>query len=158
MDNNNQDKIPITQEGLEEIKKDYEELVNVKRPEAVKRVSETRTIGDLTEDNEHLQAKQTLSFIEGKISELSEVIKNAEIIGQNSQKPNQVNLGCQVTVEGDGQSLVYHLVGEWEADPAQMKISHQSPLGQSLMGKKVGDQVKVEAPAGKIVYTIKKID
>jgi transcription elongation factor GreA len=158
MDNNNQDKIPITQEGLEEIKKDYEELVDVKRPEAVKRVAETRTIGDLTEDNEHLQAKQTLSFIEGKISELGEVIKNAEIINQGSQKPNQVNLGCRVTVEGDGQSLVYHLVGEWEANPAQMKISHQSPLGQSLMGKKVGDQVEVEAPAGKIVYTIKKID
>jgi len=158
MDNNNQNKIPITQEGLDEIKKDYDELVDLKRPEAVKIVAETRTIGDLTEDNEHIQAKQTLSFIDGKISELGEVIKNAEIINQGSKNPTQVNLGCRVTVEGDGQSLIYHLVGEWEADPAEMKISHQSPLGQSLLGKKVGDKVEVEAPAGKIVYTIKKID
>jgi len=158
MDNNNQDKIPITKEGLEEIKKDYDELVNLKRPEAVKRVAETRTIGELIEDNEHTQAKQALSFIDGKISELGEVISNAQIINQGSKKPTQVNLGCRVTVEGKGKSVIYHLVGEWEADPTSMKISHKSPLGQSLLGKKVGDKVEVEAPAGKIVYTIKKIN
>ncbi|NIO20586.1 MAG: transcription elongation factor GreA, partial [Candidatus Aenigmarchaeota archaeon] len=111
---------------MEEIKKDYEELTKVKRPGAVKKVADTRTIGDLTEDNEHTQAKQALSFIDGKISELEEVIKNAEIINQGSKNPSQVNLGCRVTVEGDGKSLIYHLVGEWEADPAEMKISHKS--------------------------------
>ena len=77
---NNQNKIPITKEGLEGIKKEYNELVNAKRLEAVKRVAETRTIGDLTEDNEHIQAKQNLAFIDGKISELGEVINNAQII------------------------------------------------------------------------------
>ncbi len=158
MDKNNQDKIPITKEGLEEIKKDYEELTKVKRPGAVKKVADTRTIGDLTEDNEHTQAKQALSFIDGKISELEEVIKNAEIINQGSKNPSQVNLGCRVTVEGDGKSLIYHLVGEWEADPAEMKISHKSPLGQSLLGKKVGEKIEVEAPAGKIIYTIREIN
>jgi len=155
---NNQDKIPITKEGLKEIQEEYDKLVNVKRPEAVKRVAETRTIGDLTEDNEHTQAKQALSFVDGRVSELGEVIKNAQIISQGSKKHMQVNLGCRITVTGGGKTLVYHLVGEWEADPAEMKISHKSPLGQSLLGKKVGDKVKVEAPAGKIVYTIKKID
>jgi len=158
MDNNNQDKIPITKEGLKEIREEYEELINLKRPEAVKRVAETRTIGDLTEDNEHTQAKQALSFVDGKIGELGEVINKAQIINQGSKKPSQVNLGCRVTVEGKGETVVYHLVGEWEADPTAMRISHQSPLGQSLLGKKVGDKVEVEAPAGKIVYTIKKID
>lgn len=158
MDKNNQDKIPITKEGLEEIKKDYEELISIKRPEAVKRVADTRTIGDLTEDNEHTQAKQALSFVDGKISELDEVIKNAEIIDQGGKSTNQINLGCRVTVKGDGKTLVYHLVGEWEADPTEMRISHKSPLGQSLLGKKVGEKIEVEAPAGKIVYTIKKIE
>lgn len=155
---NNQNKIPITKEGLKEIKKEYDQLVAIKRPEVVKRVAETRTIGDLTEENEHTQAKQSLSFIDGKISELGEVISNAQIINEGHQSCNQVNLGCKVTVEDKGKSQVYHLVGEWEADPMAMKISHQSPLGQSLMGKKVGDKVEVKAPAGKIVYTIKKID
>lgn len=155
---NNQDKIPITKEGLKEIQEEYDQLVSIKRPEAVKRVAETRTIGDLTEDNEQTQAKQALSFVDGKISELGEVIKNAQIISQGSRKHKQVNLGCQVTVSGGGKTLVYHLVGEWEADPTEMKISHKSPLGQGLLGKKVGDKVEVEAPAGKIVYTIKKID
>lgn len=154
---NNQDKIPITKEGLKEIKEEYNQLVNIKRQEAVKRLAETRTLGDLTEDNEHTQAKQALSFIDGKISELGNVIKNAQIIGQSRKSPNQVNLGCQVTVEDRGKIQVYHLVGEWEADPAKMKISYQSPMGQSLLGKKVGDKVEVKAPAGKIVYTIKKI-
>jgi len=155
---NNQDKIPITKEGLKGIQEEYDKLVSVKRPDAVKRVAETRTIGDLTEDNEHTQAKQALSFVDGRISELGEVIKNAQIISQGSKKHKQVNLGCQVTVTGGGKTLIYHLVGEWEADPTEMKISHKSPLGQSLLGKKVGEKVKVEAPAGKIVYTIKKID
>lgn len=155
---NNQDKIPITKEGLKEIQEEYDKLVSVKRPEAVKRITETRTIGDLTEDNEHTQARQALSFVDGRISELGEVIKNAQIISQGNKKHKQVNLGCQVTVAGGGKTLVYHLVGEWEADPTEMKISHKSPLGQSLLGKKVGEKVEVEAPAGKIVYTIKKID
>lgn len=155
---NNKNKIPITKEGLKEIKKEYDQLVAIKRPEVVKRVAETRTIGDLTEENEHTQAKQALSFIDGKISELDKVINNAQVINEGHKSCNQVNLGCKVTVEDKGKSQVYHLVGEWEADPAVMKISHQSPLGQSLMGKKVGDRVEVKAPAGKIVYTIKKID
>ncbi|OGV88580.1 hypothetical protein A2Z41_01290 [Microgenomates group bacterium RBG_19FT_COMBO_39_10] len=155
---NNQNKIPITKEGLEGIKKEYGELVNAKRLEAVQRVAETRTIGDLTEDNEHIQAKQNLAFIDGKISELGEVINNAEIIGQKGGGSDKVNLGCKVTVEFNGKSQSFHLVGEWEADPASMRISHKSPLGQSLLGKQVGDQVEVEAPAGRIVYTIKEIN
>lgn len=155
---NNQNKIPITREGLKEIREEYDQLVKAKRPTAVKRVAETRTIGDLTEENEHTQAKQALSFIDGKISELGDVIKNAQIIDKSRKSHEQVDLGCKVTVEDKGKSQIYHLVGEWEADPTVMKISYQSPLGQSLLGKKVGEKVEVEAPAGKIVYTIKKID
>lgn len=155
---NNQDKILITSEGLKEIQEEYDQLVNVKRVEAVGRVAETRTIGDLTEDNEHTQAKQALSFIDGRISELGEVIKSAQVVNHSHKGSSQISLGCRVTVEGRGKTTVYHLVGEWEANPAEMKISYQSPLGQSLMGKRVGDKVEVEAPAGKVVYTIKKID
>lgn len=155
---NNQNKIPVTSEGLKRIKEEYDLLVNVKRPDAVTRVAETRTIGELTEENEHTQAKQTLSFIDGKVSELGNVINNALIIDEGHGSCKQVNLGCRVIVEGKGKPQAYHIVGEWEADPVAMKISYQSPLGQSLLGKKVGDKIEVEAPAGKIVYTIKKID
>lgn len=160
MDNNrdnNQDKIPITEEGLKEIQEEYDELVNKKRPETVKRVAETRTIGDLTEDNEHTQAKQSLAFIDGKINELGEVIQNAQVIESEPEEKDQVSLGCRVTVSFKGKTQVFHLVGEWEADPTSMKISHQSPLGQSLLGRKVGEKIEVKAPAGKIVYTIKEI-
>lgn len=157
MDNLN-GRIPITKNGLEELKKEYDELVKIKRPEVVERLASSRKIGDMAEENEYTQAKQELAFIDGRITELEEVISKAIFIDEGHGKCQEIKLGCKVTVKNASKENVFHLVGEWEANPAEARISHQSPLGQSLLGKKIGERVEVEAPAGKILYTIIKID
>ena len=154
-----QDKIHLTKEGLADIKREYRELIEVKRPQVVERLASARQMGDLAENSEYTHAKEELSFIDGRIEELKNIINNVVLINNQGQKPRAVGLGCRVTVQiGEEEEQVFHLVGEWEADPTKKKISHKSPLGRSLLGKKVGEQVAVEAPVGKIVYTIKKID
>lgn len=156
--NNQNSKIPLTKEGLEKLKKELDTLVNVKRPEVVERLASSRKTGDMTEESEYTQAKQELVFIDGRIDELQEVINRAVMIGEDHNHCQEVKLGCKVTVKNASKENVFHLVGEWEADPSVAKISHQSPLGQSLLGKKIGEKVAVEAPVGKVVYTIIKID
>jgi len=157
MDNQNS-RIPLTKEGLEKLKKELDTLVNLKRPEVVERLASSRKSGDMTEESEYTQAKQELVFIDGRIDELQEVLNKVMMIDVGHGNCQEIKLGCKVTVKNVNKEHVFHLVGEWEADPAQAKISHQSPLGQSLLGKKIGDKVEVQAPAGKVVYTIIKID
>ncbi len=153
-----ENKVPLTKTGLAELKKELKELIEVKRPKAVERLVASRKVGDLVEENEYTQAKQELSYIDGRIAELQDVVSRAFIINEGHVNCKEIKLGCKVTVGVDGKRRIFHLVGEWEADPANAKISHQSPLGQSLLGKALGDRVEVEAPAGKIIYTIAKID
>lgn len=153
------EKIHLTKEGLEGIKKEYNELLNIKRPKLVERLAESRQMGDLAENNEYIQARQELAFVDGRISELESVINKVEVIKDNKHATAQVGLGCKITVKTDkGEEKIFWLVGEWEADPLQKKISCDSPLGKSLLGKKKGEKVEVAAPAGKIVYIIVKIE
>lgn len=155
-----QDKILLTKDGLENLKKEYRQLTEVRRPEAVERMAQARLMGDLAENNEYTSAKEDLVFIDDRIEELGKVIDHAALIDDNHRGCQAVNPGCRVTVAINGrqEEHIYWLVGNWEADPATKKISFESPLGKSLIGKKVGEEVEIEAPAGKIVYTIKKID
>ncbi len=153
-----EEKVYLTREGLESLKKEYEILTKVRRPLAVERLAATRIVGEMTENSDYTQAKQDLSFIDGRISELEEVLGRAVLIEEDRGKHKQIGIGCKVTVEINGEKKVFHLVGEWEADPVKQKISYNSPLGRSLLGKKVGDKVEVEVPAGKLVYTILQID
>lgn len=153
-----ENKIYLTQEALENFKKEYQSLTEMRRPRAVERIAESRVLGDLTENSEYTQAKQDLSFIDGRIAELEGVFAKAVLIDKGHKSCQKVDLGCRVTVELKGRKGVFQLVGEWEADPASQKISHESPLGQALIGKKVGDKVEVEAPVGKIIYTILSIE
>ena len=148
--------VHLTSEGLEELKRELNNLIESKRPEVVERVARARDFGDLTENSEYHQARDELSFIDGRIEELQELLAKAKLI-DDKKKRQTVDLGCTVTIIGNGKSHTYTIVGEWEADPNQKKISHQSPLGKALVGKKQGDKVEIEAPAGKIVSTIKKI-
>ena len=150
-------KMMLTKEGLNELKAEHEELVNTKRPVAVTRLSDARSLGDLSENSEYAAAKQDLSFIDGRILELEEIIHGAKLISGNHTK-SLVDVGCKVILHVDGKKEEFMLVGEWEADPKEKKISHESPLGKALMGKKVGDRVEVEAPAGKILYKILGIE
>lgn len=152
---NNQPVI-ITSEGLIQLQKDLDELVQVKRPALVERLSIARSMGDLSENSDYQSAKEELGFLDGRISELEDLIKNAQVAAPTGK--DQVSVGNKVTVKIQDNHLVYHIVGEWEADPTQKKISASSPLGLALMGKKIGDVVEVAAPAGKILYTVVSID
>lgn len=149
-------KIYLTKEGLEELKKEHEELVKVKRPEVLNRVSQARNMGDLSENAEYTVAREELSFIDGRIDELDELLKQVVLISNNHS--STIKLGSTVKVNTNSGKETFTVVGEWEADPKESKISHESPLGKALIGKKVGEKVEVEAPAGKIVYTIEAIN
>ena len=148
-------KIYLTKEGLEELKAEFNELTKGKRPDVLDRVSQARSMGDLSENAEYVAAREELSFIDGRIDELDELIKQAVLIQETHSKGNHVvKLGSTVTVNIKNKKEVFTVVGEWEADPKDKKISHESPLGKALLGKNVGEKVEVEAPAGKVVYTI----
>lgn len=151
-------KIYLTSEGLQKIKDELEELKNITRPNAVERLSLARLQGDLSENNEYVSAKEQLAFIDGRLEELEDVVKNASLVGENRGPFQCVGFGCRVAVSSGKDEIVYHIVGEWEADPAQRKISHSSPLGQALMGRKVGEKIEFEAPVGKISYKICRIE
>src|SRR5437879_67552 len=123
--NMNQKKIYVTAKGLTELKKEYDELVQKKRPAIVRRLSAAREMGDLSENAEYTAAREELAFIDGRIEELEIMLKQAVVIEETVQhtKSGGVDLGSKVTVEIAGKKEVFTLVGEWEADPAEKKIS-----------------------------------
>ncbi len=149
-------KVVLTKDGLAQLQAEYDEISSKKRPEAVRRLADARDLGDLSENSEYAAAKQDLAFIDGRIAELEEILHGAKVV--TTHVKSHVDVGCKVTLHINGSKEVFTLVGEWEADPMQKKISHESPLGKSLMGKKVGEKVEVEAPAGKVMYKILQID
>lgn len=151
-------KIYLTKQGVAELKKEFDELSKVKRPEILERVSQARNMGDLSENAEYVAAREELSFIDGRLDELEELLRQATLIREDSSSSNGskkvVKLGSKVILHQNGKKEEFVVVGEWEADPTEKKISHQSPLGQALLGKKIGEKVEFEAPAGIIHYTI----
>ena len=113
-------------------------------------------MGDLSENAEYVAAREELSFIDGRLDELEELIKQAVLIQEPHSKGDHavIKLGSTVSVNVKGKKEEFTVVGEWEADPKEKKISHESPLGKALLGKKTGEKIEVEAPAGTVVYTI----
>ena len=154
--------IYLTKEGLSELRKEYDGLVNNKRPQAVERIAQARSQGDLAENSEYAAARDELAFIDGRIEELEGLLKHAQVIREGSstskRKNGTVGLGSKVTLEVKGKKEVFTVVGEWEADPIAKKISHDSPLGKALLGKTVGEKVEVEAPAGRILYAVVSVN
>jgi len=149
--------LQITKKGYEALEKELDQLVNTKRPKLVERLSRSRREGDLSENSDYANARDDLEFLDGRISELEDFLKNAEIVKTNGGT-TQVSLGNTVKVKVGDNEQIYFIVGEWEADPNEKKISHTSPLGQALVGKKVGDKTEVEAPVGKLVYEVVSIE
>jgi len=147
----------VTKKGLAELEHELDNLQNKKRAEVVERVASARSMGDLSENSEYHAAKEELSLVDGRIEELEEIIKKAQIIKERHKNSKVIEIGSEVTIEVNGKKEMFSLVGEWEADPHKKKISHESPLGKALIGKKPGDKVEVEAPVGKISYHILKI-
>ena len=155
-----ENKIQVTDEGLKALREELNELKNSKRPRVVERVSYARDQGDLSENSDYISGKEELNFVDGRIAELEEVLAHVTVVDTDSStggKAAGIQIGNKVTVKLDSSTQEFHVVGEWEADPKQKKISHESPLGKALLNKKVGDIVEVDAPAGKIKYTIVKI-
>ena len=153
----NNDQVFLTKKGLEDLKKELKELAETRKPELIKRVARARDFGDLSENAEYANAREELSFVEGRIAELEDLLVKAKVIVEDHNHKSVI-LGSRVTVKVNGQKHIFNVVGEWEADPINKKISHSSPLGKALLGKKSGDKVEVEAPAGKLTYTVVKIE
>lgn len=148
--------IKLTKNGLLELKTELAELRDEKRPKLVDRLANARAQGDLSENSDYQSAKEELEFLDGRIEELEEVIKIATVVP--ATKTRGIDVGAKVTVKIGSSEVIFNIVGEWEADPMNKKISHESPLGKALVGKKVGDVVDVEAPAGKVQYQILAIE
>lgn len=144
--------IMLTQSGYNQLKVSLVDLTEVKRPALVERLSLARSMGDLSENSDYQDAKESLSFMDGQIDELEGMLKNATV--SKAKSNNEVGFGHAVSVQVGKTQAVFNIVGEWESNPAKKLISYTSPLGKALMGKKVGDKVEVEAPVGKVVYTV----
>lgn len=153
-------KIYLTEKGLEALKKEYDELVKDKRPQVVSRLSIARDMGDLSENAEYTAARDELVFIGSRIDELEELLKKVTLIKEKplGEKNKIVNLGSKVTVKRDRKKESFTIVGEWESDPRENKISNESPLGKALLGKAEGSDIEIHAPAGKMRYKIIAIE
>lgn len=150
----------LTPEGLEETKKELEKLKTVDRLEVAKMIGEAKSYGDLSENSEYDAAKTKEAQLEQKILELENRVKNAKIITKESLNTKVVNVGSHVTLHDEefDEDVVYTLMGSTDSDPINGIISNSSPLGSAILGKKVGSEVEVEAPAGMIKYKIVKIE
>jgi transcription elongation factor GreA len=150
---------PMTLAGKEKLEQELEFLKSVKRKEVVERIKIARSFGDLSENSEYDSAKEEQAFVEGRITTLENMIRNAKIIEEAEMSTDGVTLGRSVTfIElPDGEEETYIIVGSAEADPFEGKISNDSPIARSLMGKKVGDEVNVQTPGGDMVVRITEI-
>lgn len=150
---------PMTLAGKEKLEQELEQLKSVKRKEVVERIKIARSFGDLSENSEYDSAKEEQAFVEGRITTLENMIRNAKIIDEAEMSTDSVALGRSVTfIElPDGEEETYIIVGSAEADPFEGKISNDSPIAKSLLGKKVGDEVSVQTPGGDMVVKITEI-
>lgn len=138
------DKLQLTKEGLEKLKEELKDLKENKRIEVTQKIARAREFGDISENSEYDAARDEQSFIEGRIMELEELLRNAEIVDNGKTSGGEVAIGSKVTIESNGDKDEYHIVSSIEADPMLGKISNESPVGKALLGKKVGDEVEVE--------------
>ncbi len=144
------EKIPFTKEGLERLKKELEHLKKVERPENIRAIEEARSHGDLSENAEYHAAKEKQSFLEGRINELNSVISSAEIISVGDGPVDRAVFGHTILLYNlkTDEEIAYQLLGPYESDPENGKISVASPIGQALIGREVGEEIRVKTPRG----------
>lgn len=149
----------LTKEGIEKLQAELKQLIEVDRKEIIKKIKETREYGDLSENAEYDAARTQQSMLEGRIEELEVMLKNAKVITKGANSSEKVVMGGTVEVEVDGDHETFTLVGSAESDPAKGLVSIESPLGEALLGAKVGEVVKVAIPDGGTVdYKIVKVN
>lgn len=150
------DRVPVTREGYEALKKELENLKRVERPQNIKAIEEARAHGDLSENAEFDAAKDRQGFIEGRIGELGFKLANADVIDPSKLPKDRAVFGTKVLLENidTGEEVEYQLVGPDESDIAKGRISVSSPLGRAIVGKKPGDELTLEVPGGKRIYEL----
>ena len=150
------DRVPVTREGYEALKKELENLKRVERPQNIKAIEEARAHGDLSENAEFEAAKDRQGFIEGRIGELGFKLANADIIDPDKLPRDRAVFGTKVLLENidTGEEVEYQLVGPDESDIVKGRISVSSPLGRAILGKKPGDELTLEVPGGRRVYEL----
>lgn len=150
----------LTPEGLARLEEELAVLRTVKRQEIAERIKSAISFGDLSENAEYDEAKKEQAFIEGRIATIERMLKNARLIDEQDYDPERVGMGSKVTLLDMefNEEITYTIVSSAEASPRENKISDESPVGRSLLGRKVGDTVDVAVPAGVIRYKIVRLE
>lgn len=153
------ERVPVTKEGLKSLQEEYDHLINHERPRVVSAIAEARSHGDLRENAAYDAAKHDQSIIEGRIRELERMLKRVELIDQDDQETSTtVRVGSTVTIDIDGAEETYTIVGAVESRPAEGRISNESPFGKALLGHSVGDEVTIETPNMDLTARILRIE
>ena len=149
----------LTYEGLRKYEDELHDLKVGKRQEVAQKIKEAREQGDLSENAEYDAAKDEQRDIEARIEELEKILKNVEVVVEDEVDLDTINIGCCVKIDDFeyDEDLEYKIVGSTEANSLKGKISNESPLGIALLGSRVGDEVKVEAPVGELTYKVLEI-
>jgi transcription elongation factor GreA len=150
--------VPLTKDGLDKLQKELDELVTVRRAEVAQKIHDAKELVGAQNSPEYEDVRSEQAFVEGRIQEIESMLQNAVVIDHKSDH-QKVSLGSKVKVrDPGGKETSYTIVGMAEADPKAGKISNESPVGASLLGKKLGDTIDVKAPAGTMTWTVVKID
>lgn len=144
----------LTQEGLKKLQDELEHLKTVERKQIAGRIQAAKELGDLSENAEYSEAKEQQALTDIRIAEIEMTIKNSELISGASATGGKVAIGSTIKVKTNGKERTFEIVGSNEADPASGKISHESPLAASFLGRKSGDKVEVQTPRGEVKYLI----
>ena len=152
----NEESIQVTEEGLEKLKAELQELKTVKRKDISARLEVAKDLGDLSENADYQQAKEDSAWIEGRINQLNDLISRAVVA--DAPQGGIASIGSTVTAQAEGTKRVFTIVGATEADPIHGKISCESPIGSALLGAKVGSSVLVKTPAGDVEYKVVKVE
>jgi transcription elongation factor GreA len=147
----------FTKEGLEKLKEEYAHRTGQLRQEIVARIKEAKEQGDLSENAEYAEAKEAQSLNEGRIEELKQVLDNAEVFSGGTAKSGMIGVGSRITVQTAKETREFTIVGAAESDPANGKISNESPLGAAFLGHKKGDSISVHTPRGEMQYKVVEV-
>lgn len=147
----------VSAEGLEKLKQELHELKTVRRREVASRIEVAKALGDLSENAEYHEAKDEMALLEGRITEIEEMLKNIQVIEEETGAKGVVRVGSTVKVSVNDKERTFHIVGSSEADPLSGKISNESPIGSALLGTKAGDSVVVTTPAGRTEYHVLEV-
>jgi transcription elongation factor GreA len=149
--------IVLTREGYEKLREELEMLQTTRRQEVAARISQAREFGDISENSEYDDAKNEQAMLEAQIAQLEERLREARVIEEGELSSEEVVLGSHVTIDGPMGKETYQVVGSAEADPAEKRLSNESPIGKAIMGRRKGDKVDVTTPSGAINVKIVEI-